>query len=217
MAIGFQCHWPTVLIRILPSTRQAGKPLLTTEKESSGTLRLTFRHFRGEPRLGDGYDGLRDSPVRGPEEQAVTEDLVFIVNYECPRCHAALETRASGPMAWLRCPKCLRASVPPEFKRAGPMPLAVDELFVIGPTTEVTDLPIRPRAMTPMPPTRSRRVRPARLMTVAGFFLATMLAIASMVEGSIFPRAFLFGLVAVVLLGVLIRSSGAIKPDDRHD
>ena len=41
-------------------------------------------------------------------------EITFIVAYRCPRCHAALEARTSESQTWLRCPKCGRASQPPE-------------------------------------------------------------------------------------------------------
>jgi hypothetical protein len=45
---------------------------------------------------------------------AVHSDITFIVSYRCPRCGVALEARTGRSTSWLKCPKCKRASQPPE-------------------------------------------------------------------------------------------------------
>src|SRR3954468_22641240 len=62
-------------------------------------------------------------------------DITFIVAYRCPRCHAALEARTSESQTWLRCPKCGRASLPPEHMREPRRSTDApgDDVLVIGP------------------------------------------------------------------------------------
>jgi DNA-directed RNA polymerase subunit RPC12/RpoP len=65
-----------------------------------------------------------------------TDEITFIVEYQCPACGAALEARSSETYGWLRCPRCGRASLPPEHMQA-PRPRRReplgDDVLVIGP------------------------------------------------------------------------------------
>jgi len=143
----------------------------------------------------------------------VNPDFVFIVNYECPRCHVALENRSSGAPAWLRCPACGRASMPPDHERnAGPPRSEVDP-FLIGVAASATaSLPLRPRPMAPMPAPMSTRNQTARLMLGSGFFLTMFLFIFSLLESNGF-RAAMFGVAAAVFLFLLTRPVSRIARD----
>ena len=118
----------------------------------------------------------------------------------------------SGPPAWLRCPSCGRASLPPELTRRPPPPID-EQTFVIGQfTTSADALPIRPRAMAPRPSTVAPKTPTARLLLGTGFFLTTFLFLFSLLEPS-GPRATLFGIAAGVFLFLLARP---IAPTSRE-
>ena len=112
------------------------------------------------------------------------DELVFIVSYECPRCHASLEARASGPPSWLRCPGCGRASLPPDHERIT-MPIIDEDTLVIGnfvTGSPSLKLPIRPRSMAPLPPMMASKASTTRLLMGTAFFLTTFLCIFSLLE-----------------------------------
>jgi hypothetical protein len=135
----------------------------------------------------------------------VEPDFIFIVNYQCPRCHAALEARASGPPTWLRCPECGRASLPPEHMRTSRQPIEESNLLVGTFTTNgSTALPIRPRPMAPMPGLPGAKAPTARLMLGSGFFLTMFLFLFSLLESNAM-RSALFGIAAAVFLFLLSR------------
>ncbi len=139
-------------------------------------------------------------------------DFIFIVPYECPRCHASLEARASGPPSWLRCPSCGRASLPPEIIRSPPPPID-DQAFLIGAFSNVpADLPIRPRAMAPRPSPASTKVPTARLLLGTGFFFTVFLFLFSLLEPDM-GRSALFGVAAAVFLFLLARPSAPARDD----
>ena len=135
-------------------------------------------------------------------------DFVFIVAYSCPRCHAPLEARASGPPTWLRCPSCGRACLPPEHTRRSPASFIDDETLIIGNfATGAAPLPIRPRQMAPLPSAHVPKTPTARLLLGTGFFLTTFLFVFSLLESS-GARAAVFGLAAMVFLILLARPAG---------
>jgi len=134
----------------------------------------------------------------------VNPDLVFIVNYQCPRCHAALEARESGPPTWLRCPACGRASLPPEQIRATRPPVEEETLLIGAFTTGPGALPIRPRPMAPRPSIIGSKAQTARLMLGSGFFLTTFLFIFSLLESNA-VRSTVSGIAAGVFLFLLSR------------
>jgi hypothetical protein len=145
------------------------------------------------------------------QESPVDPDFVFIESYSCPRCHASLEAGVSGPPTWLRCPACGRASLPPEHNRIAPPPYYADErTLLIGNFTTggaLPPLPIRPRAMAPLPLQQAPPTPTARLFLGAGFFLTTLLFIFSLLDSN-GGRAGVFGLIAVVCLIFLTRQTG---------
>jgi DNA-directed RNA polymerase subunit RPC12/RpoP len=66
---------------------------------------------------------------------ATDSEITFIVEYDCVRCGTRLEAKSSAAEAWLRCPQCGRASLPPQYTRV-PRPRARaplgDDVLVIG-------------------------------------------------------------------------------------
>ena len=135
-------------------------------------------------------------------------DFVFIVPYSCPRCHASLEARASGAPTWLRCPACGRASLPPEHNRSSSSSFIDDQTLVIGNfVTGHAPLPIRPRAMAPMPPARASKAPTARLLLGTGFFLTMFLSLFSLLESN-GARSGIFGIASAVFLFLLARPAG---------
>ncbi len=137
-------------------------------------------------------------------------DFVFIVNYSCPRCHASLEARASGPPRWLRCPACGRAALPPEHNRIAPPPFIDDQTLIIGNFTTggaTVPLPIRPRSMAPLPLQRRPQTPTARLLLGSGFFLTTALFVFSLLDSN-GGRAGVFGFIAIICLIMLARQPG---------
>jgi hypothetical protein len=140
-----------------------------------------------------------------PPGAAVDPDFVFIVTYQCPRCHAALEARASGPPAWLRCPQCGRASLPPEHMRSARPQVDEPDIVIGSFTTNGSGaLPIRPRPMAPMPGAPGSKAPTARLMLGSGFFLTMFLFLFSLLESN-GMRSLLFGIAAAVFLFLLSR------------
>lgn len=133
-------------------------------------------------------------------------DFVFIVTYECPRCHAALETRSSGPPAWLRCPSCGRASLPPEHNRnADVSRIDQEDLFTIPAGASVSAaLPLRPRPMAARPSSSPSRAQSTRLMLGTGFFVTAVLFVFSLLEANA-VRAALFAVASGVFLFLLSR------------
>jgi hypothetical protein len=147
----------------------------------------------------------------------VDPDFVFIVSYSCPRCHASLEARASGPPIWLRCPTCGRACLPPEHNRISPPPYSeVDErTLIIGNFTTggaSAPLPIRPRAMAPLPLKQGSPTPTARMLLGTGLFLTTLLFLFSLLDKN-GARAGIFGVSALVCLIFLIRQTGGQSRD----
>jgi hypothetical protein len=69
---------------------------------------------------------------------AADSEITFVVSYSCPRCGAALEARTGRVAPWLKCPKCQRASLPPEhtFRPRVETFAVTDDVLVIGPETE---------------------------------------------------------------------------------
>jgi hypothetical protein len=80
--------------------------------------------------------------------------ITFIVAYECPHCQAPLEGRTTRADAWMKCPKCGRASQPPDHA-VNPLdqpPVPRDELLVIGPDPEPKPMtPVAVATVTPAP------------------------------------------------------------------
>lgn len=132
-------------------------------------------------------------------------DFLFIVSYECPRCHEALEARVNGPPTWLRCPSCGRASLPPEHERPSSSSTFGDDSLVIGNFgTFPGSLPLRPRAMAPLPITRGSKASSSRVLMGTGLFLTALLFVFSLLESNNILSIF-SGLMCVVFLILLLR------------
>ncbi len=132
-------------------------------------------------------------------------EITSIVGYPCPRCRAMLEARSGDAYGWLRCPKCGRASLPPEHMREPPpeRPPLGDDVLVIGPSVEDRrDAPIGAS------PRRSRAfpggVR--RIVVAAGLIVSLTLLVVSVLDENAL-NAMIFGVVGLVLFGVLLQSS----------
>lgn len=124
--------------------------------------------------------------------------MTFIVTYPCPRCHAALEARASESYTWLRCPRCGRAGLPPEHMRNPPEPPSPDEdVLVIGPASG------DPEAMAGLPhPIVAPPNNGWRVLLSIGFLISlTMLVLAFLDQNVV--RLMIFGAVTVVLFAML--------------
>ena len=137
----------------------------------------------------------------------MTADFVFIVNYECPRCHAALEDRSSGPPAWLRCPSCGRASLTPEHDQNSKSSRIEQEgaVFVIpahGPG--FVGLPAGPRPMAGRPSAVPDRVLTTRRLLGAGFFVAAIGCFFAVLEANGVVAA-VAGVLSLIFLFLLSR------------
>ena len=131
--------------------------------------------------------------------------ITFIVGYPCPRCHAMLEARSSDAYGWLRCPRCGRASLPPEHMRMPPreMPPPPEDVLVIGPSPEYP-------GMSPVHSNSRRSPRPSggvrRLVVATGLILSlTLLVISFLDENAL--NAMIFGVITLVIFGFLLLSS----------
>ena len=151
--------------------------------------------------------GVGDLDPTGRQDSPVDHDFVFVVNYSCPRCHAELESRSTGPTGWLRCPSCGRASLPPEASRIDPPPYADEFAGGGGVATKAvpaSTFPARPMAMAPMPSPSAPPLPILRLIQGTGFFLTTFLCVFSVLNSK-GAQAGTFAIVAVICLVSLIR------------
>ncbi|WP_406697644.1 transposase [Singulisphaera sp. Ch08] len=126
-------------------------------------------------------------------------EITYIVAYRCPNCQAALEARSSEAQTWLRCPKCGRASLPPELVRTPHVDpiLPGDDVLVIGPAAHAAGLD----SGEPRPsPAYSGAVR--RVLLVVGILAAFMMLMTSFVERD-FMNVAIYGVVAIVLLVIM--------------
>jgi hypothetical protein len=140
----------------------------------------------------------------------VDSDLVFLVDYPCPRCQADLVARVGGVPEWLRCPSCGQASLPPEHQPIAPAPsvetqaLVLDSFIANGSSAAATTL-LRPMVPLP-PPRRVARTPPVKLFLGSGFFLASVMVLISLLDSST-AMAGIYALAAVTCLVFLTRSS----------
>ena len=124
-------------------------------------------------------------------------EMTFIVDYRCARCDAALEARSGQAYGWLRCPRCGRATLPPEHmktpRRRDRTPLGPDVL-VIGPEPSRTSSPAR----SSYPSGSFRRVAGASAM-----FLSLLIALLSLLEHDQIGSS-VFAIIALVCLAVSV-------------
>jgi hypothetical protein len=132
-------------------------------------------------------------------------EITFIVGYPCPNCRATLEARSGDAYGWLRCPKCGRASLPPEHMRETPAerPPLGDDVLVIGPSPED-----RRVATVGASPHRSRAFPGGfrRIAVATGLIISLTFVVISVLDGNVL-NAMIFGVVGLVLFGVLLQSS----------
>src|SRR4051794_40612792 len=119
-------------------------------------------------------------------------ELVFLVAFPCTHCKTELSTPADQPGAWVRCPKCGRASrAPDSVVKRKPIPIIKpgDDVFRIEPAPDPK--PMTPVAMAPIPApppllgTVDRTYEPAsfwRLACGAGLVLSVSGALFAHVE-----------------------------------
>ena len=140
-------------------------------------------------------------------------DIIFVVAYRCPRCQAALEGRADRAHSWLRCPKCGRASLPPEHAvRPVPVPERLapgEDVLVIGPSPEPR--PMTPVAVAPWPERPRPAARPRngwRMVYATVLFVSmTMLLFSYLDRNTLGSSVFsALALLALVLLALPSRS-----------
>lgn len=125
-------------------------------------------------------------------------DITFVETYSCPRCHAELEARISESYTWLRCPKCGRASLPPETTARTPVrerePAAAG-IFVIGPGSDLRGLNHAEQERAGAHPGSARRIALA-----VGFLLAVGALVVSFIEQNV-TNVLIFGIATLGLFG----------------
>jgi DNA-directed RNA polymerase subunit RPC12/RpoP len=127
----------------------------------------------------------------------VATEMMFIVEYRCPRCDAALEARSSQSYGWLRCPRCGRASLPPEHMRS-PRPQARwppgEDVLIIGP-----EQPGRSPANRPS----SRHGNFRRIAGATALFLSLLISLLSLLDQDRIS-ATIFALIALACLAISV-------------
>ena len=131
-------------------------------------------------------------------------EVVFVVPYPCPHCRATLEGRTAARGAWLRCPRCGKASRPPDSVAAPPeLRKRPDDVFVID---EATAAAPPPPPMTPaaaaaaeLPRHEPPGARPGRVIASAGLFVSVCLTVYAFLDRSTTLTAG-FALAAVAFL-----------------
>ncbi len=147
-------------------------------------------------------------------------DFVFIVNYECPGCHVGLEDRSNGLPTWYRCPRCGRASQPPEHQRwdrstsslgsrTSPLVTSSEIEFAIAPEAP---LPIRPRPMAALPRTSGVGTDNTRVILGIGSFTSLLVFIFSLLSSNT-TLAILMAIAFFVCLILLIGPSSRFPRD----
>lgn len=202
----------SVLVSIQNQNRHPSRVLVVIGEESrkrpfSGHVRSY--HEEGSPGRGPGTRLLRENglPSEGawvtPTERTpegtttvvqLQPEITFIVTYRCPRCDAALEARTRESHTWLRCPRCGRASLPPEHMRTPPPPVALDDdVLVIGSAPDDVAAP------------RAGRRHPGgtrRISLAAGILISLTMLMISFVDGNT-VNVGIFGVVTLVLFAIL--------------
>jgi hypothetical protein len=141
--------------------------------------------------------GIR-RPGQPARTRPVASEITFLVSYQCPRCHAALEAGAADPASWLRCPKCGRASLPPSPSLSPSVPRAAQadgEVLFIGPGDEARTLhaPTAPRATAGA--TR-------RIAFITGLLVSSLVLVFALL-GQDSLVASVAGLAALIFVGLL--------------
>lgn len=119
---------------------------------------------------------------------------MLVVSYRCPRCDAALEARTSEADSWLRCPRCGRASLPPDTSLTPPPlpsspPLSDDALLGGFPAGSLT-------------PRRSSPVSGWRVFVGLAFLSSLSMLTLQFMDGNA-VNVGIFGITTLVLLVLL--------------
>jgi len=187
------------------------------------TDEVDFSHPRGlaaipfESILFNGYDVVTAfadrlfGSAQGLDEVArVDSQIADFVMYPCPRCGVSLEANTNEWQDWLLCPSCGRAGRSP-LKRRLTQPVDEDVLYIgtftTGPGSSdangaATGYPTGGFGGYAAPSSNARR-----MILGGGFFLAVVLTLVSVVQKN-GTQAGILGLVALLLLVLLARSSG---------
>ena len=126
-------------------------------------------------------------------------EITYIVAYRCPNCQAALEARTSEASTWLRCPKCGRASLPPELvrtPRVDPI-LPGDDVLVIGAAADAPGLDSGGSE-----PSRAHPGAIRRVLLAVGILGSLMMLITAFTEGD-FVNVAIYGVIAIVLFAIM--------------
>lgn len=129
-------------------------------------------------------------------------EITFIVTYPCPGCQASLEAKSRATQGWLRCPRCGRASLPPDTVKPPPLdsdPSLDDDVLVIGPGAKEDGAPLRVAAASRYPGGARRVTMAVSLLitlTLLGFAFSDGNFVGVAIYGAIFT-ALLMGLVTI--------------------
>lgn len=129
----------------------------------------------------------------------MTSEIVFVETYTCPRCLAELQAPRGYESMWLLCPKCGRATLPPNALTPIPRSRRIldDDVLIIGPSDD--ERPLAPLSPLPAP---KRPLSAKRVVLLVGFIISFCgLAEAFVAQESL--RAALFGIATVVFVGLM--------------
>jgi hypothetical protein len=146
---------------------------------------------------------------------AEPKDVVHQVAFQCPRCKATLQIQAQPAGSWVRCPKCGKASSAPDtVVRRAPDPIKPkDDALIVGPVPKFAPMPPVEAAIDSAlsepesggdEEARSDPANPFRVAAGAGFCVAVILGIFSMLE-NYDAGLVVFGVMGVLCIIPLIR------------
>lgn len=136
----------------------------------------------------------------------------ILVSYRCPGCQAALQGRGDRNRsdAWLRCPRCGRASQPPapDLVPYEPPPGGLaDETDNVPPVELVPLSPggVEPASLAAALARRSEAppVRDWRVLHASGLFVAVTMLVFSYLDSSVIGTS-IFGVLAFLCLVLLV-------------
>lgn len=136
----------------------------------------------------------------------MSDEILFIDTYTCPRCHAELETRFNEWQGWQRCPTCGMLTLPPEPPRLGVPHQLAGRAKAGGDVLVISDLPGRfldPDQESPAI-VRPTHMSPARLVFRTGLLVSLGLMFIFFLDQKTTNTA-IFGFLAVVFFILLLR------------
>ena len=142
-------------------------------------------------------------------------ELVFLLAFPCTHCKAELSSAADQPGAWVRCPKCGRASrAPDSIVKRRPVPnKAGEDVLRIDPAPDPK--PMTPVAAAALPAPRSllsfdrvshEPANPWRVACGAGLVLAVTGTIFAHIESSELGIVG-FSMGSMIMLIILLRTA----------